>query len=115
MKELLENLTGNSVSLQTIWRTLCRSGYRMKKVYFLLVTYCTLFISFFEQLTRHAIERSALKRARFTALVGLHYTSEQLVFVDESSADQRTTYRGYAWAIGGQRAVRSAFFVRGRR
>jgi len=35
--------------------------------------------------------------------------------MDESSADHHTTYRGYAWAIGGWRAQRKAFFVRGRR
>ncbi|KAJ3924565.1 MAG: hypothetical protein NXY57DRAFT_1044832 [Lentinula lateritia] len=51
----------------------------------------------FTQLTQKAIERSAIKRAKYIALIGLRYTSEQLVF-----------------AIGGQRATRSAFFVRGR-
>ena len=67
------------------------------------------------QLTRNAIERSARKRAAYSFKVGAAYSAEQLVFVDESSADRRTTYRGYAWAITGRRAVRKAFFVRGRR
>ena len=67
------------------------------------------------QLTRYAIERSVQKRAKYIAKIALRYTNDQLVFVDESSADRRTTYRGYAWAIGGRRAVRKAFFVRGRR
>jgi hypothetical protein len=67
------------------------------------------------KLTRVAIERSARKRAAFVAEVGMLYTPEQLVCVDESSCDRRTTYRGRAYAIRGRRAVRKAFFVRGRR
>lgn len=61
------------------------------------------------------MERSVLKRAAFTYRIGRRYSPDQLVFVDESAADRRTTYRGYAWAIRGRRAVRKAFFVRGRR
>jgi hypothetical protein len=61
------------------------------------------------------MERSVRKRAAYTFKIGSRYRSEQLVFVDESAADRRTTYRGYAWAFGGNRAVRKAFFVRGRR
>lgn len=45
----------------------------------------------------------------------MNYRADQLVFVDESSCDRRTSYRGKAWAIQGQRAVRKAFFVRGKR
>ena len=56
-----------------------------------------------------------MKRAKYITKIALRYTNDQLVFVDESSADRRTTYHGYAWAIGGRRAVRKAFFVRGRR
>lgn len=39
----------------------------------------------------------------------------QLVFVDESSYDKRTTYRNRAWSIRGTAAVRKAVFVRGKR
>jgi hypothetical protein len=67
------------------------------------------------QLTKVAIERSALLRAEYIQRVGLQYQAEQLVFVDESACDRRTTYRGRAWAIRGQRAVRKAFFIRGKR
>lgn len=66
------------------------------------------------QLTREAIERSAKKRAEYIFNVGLNYTPEQLVFVDESSCDRHTSYRGKAWAIHGQQTVRKAFFVRGK-
>jgi DDE superfamily endonuclease len=66
-------------------------------------------------LTRKAIERNAEKRALFVYHIGIHFTPEQLVFVDESACDRRTAYRGKAWAFRGQRAVRKAFFVRGKR
>ncbi|KAF7314744.1 DDE family endonuclease [Mycena kentingensis (nom. inval.)] len=93
----LEERCQRVVSLSTIWRALKRSGYTMMK------------------LTRTAIERNALKRARFKLHTSLTYLPYQLVFVDESSCDRRTTYRGKAWAIKGSRAVRKAFFIRGQR
>jgi hypothetical protein len=46
------------------------------------------------------------------ARIGLNYTPEQLVFVDESAADRRIG-RNHGWAPRGQKAVRKAFFVRG--
>lgn len=70
---------------------------------------------FFSQLTRQAMERNADKRAAYLYNIGLFYQPDQLVFVDESSCDHRTTYRNKAWAIRGQRAIRKAFFVRGQR
>ena len=66
------------------------------------------------QLTREAIERSAELRSEFAARIGT-YEANQLVFVDESAVDRRTTYRGRAWAIRGKPATRKAFFCRGRR
>ena len=66
------------------------------------------------QLSRIAIERSAQKRSEFAARIGT-YEADQLVFVDESAVDRRTTYRGRAWAIHGRKATRKAFFCRGRR
>ncbi|KAF9220070.1 hypothetical protein BS17DRAFT_853653 [Gyrodon lividus] len=41
------------------------------------------------------------------------YKAEQLVFVDKSSVDHRTTYHGHAWSIGGTKAQHKAFFVCG--
>ncbi|KAJ7175495.1 hypothetical protein C8R46DRAFT_828941, partial [Mycena filopes] len=80
LQESLGAICGAEASLPTIWRTLRRKGYRMKKF------------------SRKAIERSVRKRAKYyTFKIGSRYTSEQLVFVDESAADRRTTYRGYAW------------------
>jgi hypothetical protein len=66
------------------------------------------------QLTRVAIERSAELRVEFAARIGT-YEANQLVFVDESAVDRRTTYRGKAWSIRGKPATRKAFFCRGRR
>lgn len=54
------------------------------------------------------------KRAEFAARIGT-YDPEQLIFVDESAVDWRTTYRGRAWAIRGRKATRKAFFCRGQR
>ena len=44
-----------------------------------------------------------------------NYTPEQMVFVDESACNRKMAYRDRAWAVQGRRAVRKAFFVRGRR
>ncbi|KAK2459804.1 hypothetical protein APHAL10511_008236 [Amanita phalloides] len=91
----LKDVLGVIVDKSMIWHGLRRGGYTMK------------------QLTRVAIERSAEKWAEFAARVGT-YEAEQLVFVDESAVDCRTTYRGRAWAIHGNKATRKAFFVHGR-
>jgi hypothetical protein len=66
------------------------------------------------QMTRIAAERSAAKRLDYVARIS-RYEAHQLVFVDESSIDRRTTYRGHAWAIRGRAAQRKAFFVHGKR
>ena len=66
------------------------------------------------QMTRIAAERSAEKRLEYSTRIG-QYAAHQLVFVDESSVDHRTTYRGFAWSIRGTAAQRKAFFVLGQR
>ncbi|KAI5994818.1 hypothetical protein EDD15DRAFT_2431341, partial [Pisolithus albus] len=76
---MLEASCGVYVSHATVWRTLCRGGFTMKKI------------------TRVSAERSAAKRAEYVTRIGA-YRAEQLVFVDESSIDRRTTYRGHAWS-----------------
>ena len=72
-----------------------------------------LYILILCKLSRITIERSAEKRSAFAARIGT-YEAEQLVFVDESTVDRHTTYRGRAWAIRGMKATRKAFFVHGR-
>jgi hypothetical protein len=109
----LEAKCGVSVTPNTIWRTLQRGGFTMKKVQAHPHRYlCVSDVLF--QLTREAIERSAELRADFAARIGT-YEADQLVFVDESAVDRRTTYRGKAWALRGKPATRKAFFCRGRR
>jgi transposase len=86
--ELLETC-GVSVTTSTIWRTLVKGGFSMKKV-------CepSTPISTYpnpNQLSQVAIERSAQKREAFAACIGV-YQPDQLVFVDESTVDRRTTY-----------------------
>jgi len=49
-------------------------------------------------MTRVAAEHSAEKRLDYVTQIS-GYEARQLVFVDESSVDRRTTYRGHAWAI----------------
>ena len=71
-------------------------------------------MSFFSQITRIAAERSAQKRLDYLSRISA-YSANQTVFVDESSVDRRTTYRGRAYSIRGSKAQRKAFFVRGRR
>jgi hypothetical protein len=65
-------------------------------------------------MTRVAAERSAEKRLDYVTRIG-QYQANQLIFVDESSVDRRTTYRGRAWAIQGVAAQQKAFFARGKR
>ena len=64
------------------------------------------------QVTRVAMERSLEKRAEYIARIG-QYDPKQLVFVDESSVDRQTTYRGRAWSLRGMQAQRKAFFIHG--
>ncbi|KIL57687.1 hypothetical protein M378DRAFT_52852, partial [Amanita muscaria Koide BX008] len=96
LREMLTVASGVQVSVSTVWRALTRGGYTMKKM------------------SRAAIERSADKRLEYIAKIS-EYNANQLVFVDESSVDRRTSYRGYAWSIRGTKAQRKAFFVRGHR
>jgi hypothetical protein len=47
--------------------------------------------------------------------MGLKYSPDQLVFVDESAFDRQVSFRGYAWAVKDERAIRKCFFIRGKR
>jgi hypothetical protein len=108
----LEATLGTAVSLSTIWRTLKDGGFTMKKVSILF--YNISFILRLVQLSKIAIERSAERRSDYLLRIG-GYEPNQIVFVDESAVDRRTTYRGRAYAIKGRKATHKAFFCQGRR
>ena len=65
-------------------------------------------------ITRVAAEHSQQKHLEYTTRISM-YKPEQLIFVDESFVDHRTTYCGHAWLIRGTKAQWKAFFVRGHR
>jgi hypothetical protein len=100
-----------SVSSVSVWRALNRSGYSMKVSSSDLSHYAHSFVHSNSKLTQSAIKCSAQKHTVFTYKVSLHYTPEQLVFVDESSCNHCTSYWGHVRAIHGQWAVQKAFFV----
>ncbi|CAG8540756.1 44985_t:CDS:2 [Gigaspora margarita] len=43
-------------------------------------------------------ERNELLRSAFMARIGSQYTSNQLIFLDKSSKDERTIFRGYGYS-----------------
>jgi hypothetical protein len=49
------------------------------------------------------------------AYMATNFTANQLVFVDESSVDKRTSWRNRGWAKKGARAVLKTDFVRGKK
>ncbi|KAF5373459.1 hypothetical protein D9615_009436 [Tricholomella constricta] len=97
VREQLEQASGTKVSLATVWRGLRKRGFTLK------------------QLSKSAMERNEDKRLHYIYKMGSKYEPNQLVFVDESSFDRRTTYRGRAWALKGRRAYRKCFYIRGKR
>lgn len=91
---LLDN--GYQLTVPTIGRTLQRS----------VITY--------KRIKKRAMERSAIARTDFIVKMA-EYSSEQLVFLDESAKDERTCTRSYEWALRGRDAVVDAPFRRGTR
>jgi len=67
------------------------------------------------QLTRTAAERDEERRFEFRIHMILNYTSDQLVFVDESSFDRRNIVRTHGYSASGRRAFKRAFLVRKKR
>jgi hypothetical protein len=61
-----------------------------------------------------AIERNEFRRTEFLACIG-QFLAQQLVFVDESAVDSRTSQRRYGWSREGTRARMKGCFVRGKR
>ncbi|EXX77005.1 hypothetical protein RirG_027750 [Rhizophagus irregularis DAOM 197198w] len=73
----LEQQTGKLVSIPTLWQSLVYCGISRKKLH------------------QAAYERNELLRSTFIAKVGHDYKPEQLIFMDETSKDERTLSRRY--------------------
>jgi hypothetical protein len=97
LRQQLEAQRGVSVSVSTISRLLHRLGYSMKKI------------------SVSALERNEDIRCEYLLTVGLGFSAEQLVFVDESACNRITTRRRCAWSPVGSCARRHNYFVRGKR
>jgi transposase len=69
----------------------------------------------YKLLRRAAAERDDDARTEWMEEVNSQFVAQQLVFVDESSKDDRTIYRHYGRAPAGVRATIHANFVRGDR
>ena len=69
----------------------------------------------FKLLRRAAAERDEDFRQEWKEDFNAHFMASQLVFVDETSKDDRTIYRHYGRSIAGTRATVRANFVRGDR
>ena len=68
-----------------------------------------------KRLRRAAGERDEMRREEWVSFVQDHLVPSMLVFVDESSKDNRTIYRHFGRAPAGTRAVRNVPFARGTR
>ncbi len=90
LRKELEAVAGKKVSDSTVWCALRRSGYTMKKVSSGCVSMSANLIVHV-QLTKIVIERNELKHEEFRQHMALSYLPDQLVFVDESACDRRTT------------------------
>lgn len=93
----MEIQCGKNVSISTMWRSLVYCGITRKKLH------------------KAAKERNELLRSAFMARIGSQYTSNQLIFLDESSKDERTISRGYGYSELNTRAVKKVVFIRGKR
>lgn len=97
LKAELEENRGVSVDVSTIYRTLQRRGFTLKKNSFV---------------AREQVEENRIK---YKIEVAENYHPDQLVFVDECAVNRLTTRRSKGWAPTGCRSRRRDFFIRGKR
>jgi transposase len=115
LQEQLQDLHGVSVDISTVWRALAKRGFTLKKVWHTQSYSSLAHARNTTKITKTAMERNEATRLAYSYRMGLRYEPNQLVFVDESSFDRRASYRGFAYALKGQRALRKCFFLRGKR
>ncbi|GES97782.1 homeodomain-like protein [Rhizophagus clarus] len=94
--EEMQARTGKRVSVSTLWRSLAYCGITRKKLH------------------KAALERNELLRGVFIASIG-HYRIDQLVFMDESSKDERTSTCFYGYSEINSKAIKKVVFIRGKR
>lgn len=95
-RQYLATIHNIDVCESTISRALHTSGYTLKTV------------------TKAAKERNWEKRAAFLMEI-TQYKPNEMVFIDESSFDKRTSNRVRTWSRVGVRIVRPSYFFRGER
>ena len=61
------------------------------------------------------MERNDIMRAYYLGIIGEHYTSNQLIFLDESAKDERSLSRLHGYSPRNTRAHKKVVFVRGKR
>jgi hypothetical protein len=116
--------TSKVVSIPTLWRSLEICGITKKKVCINII--CMSIIFLFEylvitilflnnKLEKAAKERSEILRANYILTIGTHYNPNQLIFLDESSKDERTLSRQYGYSLKNTRAIQKVVFLRGTR
>jgi len=69
----------------------------------------------YKLLRKAATERDEDFRQGWMQDVNTHFMASQMIFIDETSKDERTVYRHYGRAVVGRRAVINANFVQGER
>ena len=67
------------------------------------------------KLQKVALKRNEIVRAHYLAIIGEHYTQNQLIFIDESAKDERSLSRLYGYSPRNTRAQKKVVFVRGKR
>ena len=67
------------------------------------------------KLQKAALERNELVRAHYLAIIGDHFTQNQLIFLDESAKDERSLSRLYGYSPRNTPAQKKVVFVRGKR
>jgi len=92
----MEQRVGKLVSIPTLWRSLQFCGITRKKI------------------QKAAKERSEVLCGFYLHNIRMNYTSEQLIFVDETAKDERTLTRLYGYSPINTRARKSVVFVRGK-
>ncbi|UZO17829.1 uncharacterized protein OCT59_009165 [Rhizophagus irregularis] len=93
----MDVLTGKKVSVPTLWRSLRFCGITRKKLH------------------KNAKERNEILRGAFIANMGINYTPDQLVFLDENAKDEQSLSHGYGYSLINTCARKSVVFVRGKR